>query len=366
MPAPLKVGLIGCGEISRTYLESAATFEGFDIVACADLRGEAAQFTAASNGLEALGVDELVASPHIDVVLNLTTPDAHASVNLAALAGGKHVYCEKPLAITVDDGAAVLAAATSSGLLAGSAPDTFLGGSQQTCRRLVDDGAIGEPVAATAVFMHRGHEDWHPSPGFFYKPGGGPLFDMGPYYLSALVNLLGPVCEVTAMTARGFDVREVMSQPRRGELVDVEVDTHVTGAVRFVGGAVATVVMSFDVSHHDLPPLQLHGTEASLAIPDPDYFGGPVALSPSRSHLWIDQPVDRPYLDDVRGLGLADLCAASDGHRPPRCSVSLAFHILEVMAALETSARTRRHVAVASRVERPAAMPADLPLGHFD
>ena len=366
MPVPLKIGLVGCGAISRVYLSSAAALEGFEIVACADLRAEAAQSTAADNGLEALGVDELVASPHIDAVLNLTTPDAHASISLAALAGGKHVYCEKPLATTVADGAAVLEAAGRSGLLVGSAPDTFLGGSHQTCRQLVDDGAIGEPIAATAVLMHRGHEDWHPNPDFYYKPGGGPLFDMGPYYLSALVNLIGPICDVTAMAARGFDAREVVAQPRRGELVDVEVDTHVTGAVKFAGGVVATVVMSFDISHHDLPHLQLHGTEGSLAVPDPDYFGGPVALSPGRTGRWIDQPVDRPYVAEVRGLGLADMCAASDGHRSARCSGQLAFHVLEVMAAFETSARTRQYVAVASRVQRPAALPANLPPGRFD
>ena len=367
MPAPLKIGLVGCGAISRVYLSSAAAFEGLEIVACADLRADVAQSTAAGNGLEALGVDELVASPHIDAVLNLTTPDAHASISLAALAAGKHVYCEKPLATTVADGAAVLEAAGRSGLLVGSAPDTFLGGSHQTCRRLVDDGAIGEPIAATAVLMHRGHEGLAPQPRLLLPARRRPAVRHG----SVLPQR---ACEPHRAGLRrhrhdGPRLRHtrggVAAPPGRTGSTSRSTPTS-PGPSSSSAGVVATVIMSFDVSHHDLPHLQLHGTEGSLAVPDPDYFGGPVALSPGRTGRWIDQPVDRPYVEEVRGLGLADMCAASDGHRPARCSGQLAFHVLEVMAALETSARTQQHVAVASRVPRPAALPADLPPGQFD
>jgi predicted dehydrogenase len=270
---PVKVGLIGCGVISAAYLEAARTFEILDFVACADLDPLAAKATAEAFGIEAMSVERLLES-EAEVVLNLTIPAAHGEVNRAALQAGKHAYCEKPFALDVADGKRVLELAESRGLRIGCAPDTFLGGGFQTVRKLVDEGAIGRPVAGTAFMMNHGPEGWHPNPGFYYKRGGGPLFDMGPYYLTALVNTLGAVKRVAALTSRGFEQRTITSQPRTGERVDVEVDTHTAGTLEFVDGAIVSVVMSFDTWLHSSRFIEIHGTESSLSAPDPNGFDG--------------------------------------------------------------------------------------------
>lgn len=359
-------GLIGCGNISDIYLKNSARFPALDIVACADLDTARAEAKAAQYGIRALPVAELVADPGIEVVLNLTVPGAHAEVDLAALAAGKHVYAEKPLALNRDDGRRVLEFAAVRGLRVGSAPDTFLGGGLQTCRRLIDAGVIGEPVAATAFMISRGHEHWHPNPAFYYQPGGGPMFDMGPYYLTALVSILGPVARVTGATRVTFPERRVTSQPHFGQVIPVEVPTHVTGVLEFASGAQGLIVTTFDVWSSTLPWLEIYGAEGSLRLPDPNTFGGPVYVKLGRAAEWSEVPITLPFADNSRGLGAADLASAVAHGRPSRASGELAFHVLDIMDAIHEAAAEGRHVRLTSTCARPAPLAEGLPPGELD
>ena len=361
---PVRIGLIGCGTISPAYLRAAATFDILQFVGCADLNPEAAKKTAAEFGVPAFSVDALLARDDVEVVLNLTIPAAHGEVNLAALGAGKHAYSEKPFGLDVAEGRKVLAAADAAGLRVGCAPDTFLGGGHQTVRGLIDAGAVGTPIAATAFMLSPGVESWHPNPAFYYHRGGGPLFDMGPYYLTALVNALGPVKRVSAITARGRDQRTIGSQPFAGQIIDVEVDTHAAGTLEFHGGAVATVVMSFDVRLHSNRWIEFHGVDASLSSPDPNGFGGTVRVSKRRS--WRRQPLSHGYRGNMRSIGLADMCQGIRTGRPHRCDGRLAHHVLEVMAAFGESSTSGRHVAIESKPNRPAPLPIGLADGELD
>jgi predicted dehydrogenase len=356
MTEPVQVGLVGCGNISGIYLKNAARFPAFDVVACADAVPERAQARGAEYGVPAVNVESLLADPTIEAVLNLTTPDAHAPIAQAALQAGKGVYNEKPLAIALEDGARLVETAQTAGLRLGAAPDTFLGGGLQTCRHLLDDGAIGQPVAATAFMLNHGHEGWHPNPDFYYQRGGGPLFDMGPYYLTALISLLGPVRRVTGSARKSFPERTIRSQPRAGERITVEVPTHLAAVLDFASGAIATLVTSFDVWAAEVPRLEIYGSEGSLSLPDPNTFGGSVRTKGPGDDTWQEVPVSLPFTDNSRGLGLADMCTALRAGTPHRANGEMACHVLEVMHAVETASRTGKHVTIASTCERPAPL----------
>ncbi len=278
----VKVGLIGCGNISNQYFKGCAAFNILEVTACADIDMDRARAKAAEQGVKALTVDEMLQDKDIDIVVNLTVPSAHASVSLAAIAAGKHVHSEKPLALTREDGQKLLDAAQKQGVLLGCAPDTFLGGGHQTARKLLDDGWIGKPVAATAFFLGHGPEAWHPNPDFFYKFGGGPMFDLGPYYLTALVHLLGPVKRVTGSTQISFPQRFATSSQlppeSYGHAIDVEIPTHLSGVIDFVNGGMATVITSFDVWSNSLPRIEIYGSEGTMIVPDPNRFDGPVQV----------------------------------------------------------------------------------------
>lgn len=364
---PCNVGIVGCGTISGAYLRIAETLQAFNIVACADLYLEAAQAKATEFGVsKACTVDELLADPDIDIVLNLTTPDAHGSVALAALAAGKSVYTEKPLALTRQEGQQVLALAEKKGLLVGGAPDTFLGGGIQTCRKLIDDGAIGQPIGATAFMMSRGHEHWHPNPDFYYKPGGGPMFDMGPYYLTALVFLLGPVRRVTGVTSMARSQRIISSQPKAGTVIEVKVPTHVTGLLDFANGAVGTIITSFDVQASTLPRIEIYGTEGSLLVPDPNTFGGPVKLHPVADQAWQEVPLTHGYPQNSRGLGVADMAYALASGRPHRANGRLTYHVLDIMHTFHDASDTGQHIVLGSTCKQPAPLPVGLAEGTLD
>ncbi len=360
------IGIIGCGNISDIYLKAGEKFPILDLIACADLDEERAAAKAAQYGIRAESVDGLLADPAIDIVVNLTIPAAHAAVDLAAIKAGKSVYGEKPLALRRDDGAAVLGQAAQAGVRVGSAPDTFLGAGLQTCRRLIDEGVIGEPVAATAFMVGHGHEHWHPNPEFYYKAGGGPLFDMGPYYLTALVALMGPVRRVSGATRISFPQRTISSQPFAGQVIDVEVPTHVSGLLDFANGAIGTVIMSFDVWSSTLPWLEIYGSEGTLRLPDPNTFGGPVLYQRGRDAEWINVPLAFPYAENSRGLGVADMAHALRSGRPHRASGELAQHVLDIMQALGDASDGGRHVTLSTTCVRPAPLPADLPFGVLD
>lgn len=356
MGQPLRVGVVGAGRISGQYLDTVARTDALRLTAVTDLDPARAEEAARRSGAAVAGsVADLVARDDVDAVLNLTVPAVHTEVALAAIAAGKHVYGEKPLAATRAEAAAVLAAAREAGVRVGCAPDTVLGTGTQTARKAVDDGLIGRPVAATAFMTTAGHEAWHPDPEFYYRPGGGPLLDMGPYYLSALVHMLGPVARVTGAASRPRAEREIGSGPRAGQRFPVEVDTHVTGVLEHEGGALSTLLMSFDVHAARLPRIEVHGTAGSLGVPDPNHFDGQVELFTAGE--WRPLPVSAGYRGAGRGTGLADLAAAADAGRPHLASAELAEHVLDVMLTLLDAAREGRALPVATNCERPAAVP---------
>ena len=354
---PLRVGIVGCGKIVGQYLESFRRLDGVRLAAVADLDAARAQEVAAEygQGVRALAVDELLAADDVDLVLNLTIPAAHAEIALKAIAAGKHVYGEKPLAATAREAREVLDAARAAGVVVGCAPDTVLGTGIQTARKAIDDGLIGAPVAATATMVTPGHERWHPNPDFYYQPGGGPLLDMGPYYVTALVTLLGPVVSVVGAASHTRAERTIGSGPRAGETVPVTTDTHVTGVLVHASGALSTLVMSFDAVKTTSANIEVHGEKGTLAVPDPNHFDGDVRLFALGGSEWETLPVSAGYVDSGRGFGIADLAATPEGQEP-RAGGRLAYHVLEVMESLLDSAHSRRAVAIQSTAERPAAV----------
>ena len=361
----LKVGIIGTGNIAPAYIRGCAPFNVIELTACADILTDRAQAFAAEHGLAAYSVDDLLARDDIDIVINLTIPLAHAEVSLQIIEAGKHVYCEKPLAVDRDDGAQVVSAAQAAGLRIGCAPDTFLGGGGQTARKVIDDGLIGKPAAATAFWLSRGHERWHPNAGFYYLKGGGPHFDMGPYYLTALVNLMGPVARVSSAAQRTFPERIATSEALMGQVLPVEVNTHVAGTLEFESGAIATVILSFDVWGNHLPEIEIHGEKGSLSAPDPNRFDGDVRLLKGGVSDWIDIPLTHST-NIGRGAGVADMAYAIQSGRPHRASGDLAFHVLDIMSALDESAEQGRHIDIKSTLDQPAALPAGLADGLLD
>jgi predicted dehydrogenase len=370
--APLGVGIIGCGTISAIYLQNMRRFPRLKLVACADLRAEAAQAAAAKHGVSARGIDALLASPDIDVIVNLTVPAAHFDVSAAALASGKHVFSEKPLCAQSDQGRALVAQAGRRGLKLGCAPDTFLGAGGRLAREIIDSGRIGKVLSGACFLMSHGMEHWHPDPEFYFKPGGGPILDMAPYYLATLINLIGPVASVQARSSTGFAERIVTAaSPRQGHAIKVETPTTVMALVRFASGADIMFTMSWDVWKHGHPPIELYGTEGSLRVPDPNFFGGVVECT-ERGGDWVsvdssERPFGRPNWRspawaatmpdraNYRCLGVAELAGAVGDGAPHRCSGALASHVLDAMHAILLAGQQGGVVEINSRVERPAA-----------
>lgn len=359
MGKPLNIGIIGCGAIVAQYLKTFPQLESVKLVAVADLDAARAQAVADSQpGVRALTVDELLADDEVDAVLNLTIPAAHAEVALRAIDAGKHVYGEKPLAATTEEARTVLDAARAAGVRVGCAPDTVLGTGIQTARKAIDDGLIGAPISATATMVTPGHERWHPNPDFYYVPGGGPLLDMGPYYVTALVTLLGPVASVIGAASHTRTSRTIASGPRAGEAVPVTTDTHVTGVLVHESGALSTLLMSFDAVQTGSPNIEIHGEAASLIVPDPNVFEGDVEICTlaERDAGWKVLPVSAGYRDAGRGYGLADLADTPDGEEH-RANGELAYHVLDVMESLLCSASSGSSVTVRSRADRPGTVP---------
>lgn len=366
MPNGLRVGVVGCGAISNAYVKGCKLFDGLELVACADINEEVARAKGEEHGIPVCPVDTLIADSGVDAVLNLTVPVAHAGITLAALKAGKHVYSEKPLAVTFEDGCRIQALAKEKGLRVGCAPDTFLGAGFQACRKLVDDHWLGRIIGGTAFFMSRGPEGWHPNPGFFYQVGGGPAFDMGPYYITALIHLLGPASRVSAVCKKAFEQRTATCKEHFGERLPVEIPTHNTGILTFRSGAVITVVFSFDVIRHQHHPIELYGTGGSLQAPDPNTFGGPVRVFRPQHGEWQDMALTHGYRENSRGIGLADMAAAIRDDRPHRCHGDMALHVLEVLHAFEQSSKNGNAVTLTTTCEQPAPLPLDLLPGILD
>lgn len=364
---PMKIGVIGCGNISGCYLKNQKQFPVLDVVAVSDLDMSRAEAQAEEYEIpRASSVEELLKDPQIEIVLNLTTPAAHTPVNLAALEAGKHVYLEKPLAINLEDAKKVLALAKKKNLRVGCAPDTILGAGHQTARKLLDDGWIGQPIAAVAFMTCRGHESWHPDSEFYYQTGGGPMFDMGPYYLSDLVQLLGPVKRVCGSAQKSFPTRTMTVDVKYGKVIPVNVATHVAGTMDFASGAVATVIMSFDVVSSSLPRIEIYGSEGTLTVPNPNCFGEDVFVNRVRGGEKIKMPHTHNYPENHRSLGLADMAYAIQTGRPHRASGELAYHVLELFHAFHIASDTGKYYDVQSSVQRPAPMAMGLLPGILD
>lgn len=356
----LRVGVVGCGNISSIYLKNCTkVFRNLQIVALADLAPERASAKAAEFGIErSSSVEELLAAKDLDAVLNLTIPLAHYEVAKAALDAGKHVYGEKPLAVDFEAGRKLAELADTKGLLIGSAPDTFLGAGLQTCRKLIDDGWIGEVVGASAFMLCGGHESWHPDPAFYYKRGGGPMFDMGPYYLHALISLVGPVASLSGRATSAWERRTITSEPRFGEVIEVEVPTNVSAILDFAGGAQGTITTSFDVrggSSH--APIEIYGSEGTLLVPDPNTFGGTVRIRRRGQPDFAEIPLAFGYAENSRGLGLSDMAGAIEEGRPARASGELALHALEIMEGIHRSSDSGNKYVMRTSCSRPEPMP---------
>lgn len=365
--SPLRVGLIGCGNIAPSYLGRAPLFGGIEFVAVADLDMSRAEARAAEYGLRAQTVEALLAADDIDAVVNLTIPAAHAEVTSRILKAGKHAYSEKPLGVSVAEARAIADLAAETGLRVGCAPDTFLGGSHQTARALVDGGAIGRVTHGTCHVMSAGMEMWHPDPDFFFKPGAGPVLDIGPYYVAFLINILGPVAAVCAMSNSATPTRTITSEPRRGETITVETPTTVHAVLQFAEGAIVTLGASWDCHAHGHRNIELYGTEGSLYPRDPNFFGGPVTVASKTGeeavHDGAEHPLSAPnrqaghgeMVADYRSVGLADMAAAIAEGRDHRCSLERAVHATEVMEGILASGETGRFVAMTTTCTRPDA-----------
>jgi len=365
----VKVGIIGCGAISPAYFKGCSVFEILEVVACADLDMEKAKARAAEfNVPKVCTVNELLADPEIEIVVNLTVPKAHAEIDLAILNAGKHVFSEKPFSLNRVEGKKILDLAASKKLRVGCAADTFLSSGAQTCRKLIDDGWIGTPIGATAFMVCHGHESWHPSPEFYYEVGGGPMFDMGPYYLGSMINLLGPVTRVTGMTKTSFPERRITSKPKFGKVVKVEIPTHVAGVMEFAGGVIGTILMSFDVWGAQVPSIEIYGTMGTLSVPDPNGTGGPVKCLRVGNN-WSEFPITHPYGTEGypgRGLGVADLAYAIRTGRAVRASGEMAYHIVDIMESIHDAAREGKRIDLTTTCAQPKAVPTGLSYGQLD
>jgi predicted dehydrogenase len=371
---PTVVGVIGCGTISEAYFKGAARSELIRVKSCADLLPEAAEARAKEFGAEAGPVDALLADPDIQIVINLTVPLAHGPVSRQIITAGKHVYSEKPLAARFTEAQALMLAAAGRGVRVGCAPDTFLGAAHQACRRAIDAGRIGRPIAGAAAVLSHGMEHWHPNPEFFFKRGGGPIHDIGPNYVTQLVNLLGPVMRVTAQASTASPIRTVTSEPRRGQMIEVEVPTTVNGVLSFASGANVSLTTSWDVWQHRRLPFEIYGSEGSLLVPDPNFFGGAPQIT-ARDADWQELDISaHPFREpnrtlrsgtqvaDYRIIGLLDMATALRQGRAHRANGDLALHVLEVLDAFERSSVEGRHV----MIETPCERPEPLPLGSAE
>ncbi|WP_010257376.1 Gfo/Idh/MocA family protein [Treponema primitia] len=355
----LRIGIVGIGKISGIYLQNLTGMFGKRVIlsAVTDLIPERAEKAAEEYKTRYIkGIDELINDPSVDIILNITQPQKHFQVAMTAVKAGKHVYDEKPLCVTREEAQELLKTAAASKVRVGGAPDTFLGAGIQTCRKLIDDGWIGKPIAATAFMMNHGHEHWHPDPEFYYKAGAGPMFDMGPYYLTALVNLLGPITRVSGSAQQGFKTRTITSEPQNGKIINVDVPTHIAGVLDFANGAVGTIITSFDVWASSMPFIEIYGTEGTLQVPDPNYFGGPVKVRRFQAEEWSEVPLLKGFPENSRGLGITDMAEAIVEGRPHRASGELAYHVLEVMHGIHDASASGIYYQLKSTCVQPEIM----------
>ncbi|MGR9497428.1 Gfo/Idh/MocA family protein [Rhizobium leguminosarum] len=367
MTKELGVGIIGCGNISTTYFSLAPLFKGLKVLACADINAQAAEARAQEYGVKAQTIDALLVNDEIDVVVNLTIPDAHFRVSKTILEAGKHVYSEKPLVLSLEEGEELRRIAKQKNLAVGCAPDTFLGGAHQLARKFIDDGGIGRVTSGACYVMSPGMEMWHPNPDFFFLPGGGPILDLGPYYIANLINLIGPVKRVGGMTSMASPTRTITSEPRNGEIIPVKTPTTIQALLEFVNGATVTLTASWDVWSHRHANMELYGTDGSLYVPDPNFFGGTVEASGRDKDIkpleaWehpfgkINQENPNGARANYRTAGLADMVMALIEGRDARCSLDRTLHGVDVMTSILKSGEEGRFIDLTTTCTQPAAL----------
>ncbi|TLS38394.1 Gfo/Idh/MocA family protein [Pseudalkalibacillus caeni] len=351
------VGIIGCGNISSVYITNFIQMEEVELVSVADLDMKKAERRAKEFNIKNFEApQDLISRSDIDIIVNLTTPEVHAEVIENVLLHGKHVYVEKPLAVELEDAQKVIDLARRKQIRIGCAPDTFLGGAAQTCRKIIDNDEIGMPIGAHAFMLCPGHESWHPDPGFYYARGAGPLFDMGPYYLTNLIALFGSVQGVVGMAKKTYDYRKIKSKPRFGEKIKVETPTHINGILNFSNGMTASLTTSFDVWHTTLPYIEVYGTKGTMLIPDPNSYGGEIKIKKEGDSDWKSVPIEFPYTENDRGIGVLDLIRSIKRKVKHRANASVGMHVLEIMHGLIKSAEEKKFVSINSTCERPPIM----------
>lgn len=335
-------GILGLGAISGIYLcNLKKKFQEIDILAVCDHSPAKAEKAAKQYEIPKVcrTLEDMLADDRIEIILNLTRPADHYETTKTALLAGRHVYSEKPLASSYSQGKELTELAAAKGLLLGCAPDTFLGAGIQTCKSLIEEGKIGKIIGAEARMMCRGHEKWHPSPEFYYRKGGGPMMDMGPYYLTAMVSLMGSVCQVSGMTGKGFEKRKIETGPGKGRWIDVEVPTYEAGLLRFESGAVGSVLMTFDVCYDRQDFLEIYGTEGTIRLPDPNGFGGKIMVCTADSSAFSEVPLRSGFQEESRGLGLKDMAEALRKGRKFHVNADQALHVLEIIEKIEAAGR---------------------------
>ena len=357
MDKKMNVGVVGCGNISTIYLKNLTElFTNVNVYGVADLDEEKAKNASEKYNVPVMTLDEMLSDKNVDIILNITAPQGHYPICKKALLAGKHVYVEKPLSLEYKQGKELLQIAEEKGLYIGCAPDTFLGAGIQTCINLINSDTIGKPIGATAFMMCHGHESWHPAPEFYYNAGGGPLFDMGPYYITALVRMIGGVKSVFAYADKSFATRTITSEPQKGKVIPVNVDTHITALLKFENGCVATIIMSFDVWKHNLPHIEIYGTKGSLSVPDPNGFGGSVKVATIENRTFTEVPLVSAFSENCRGLGLSETALAISENRINNASGKLGLHVLEIMDKIIESSKQGKELFLES------VLPKGIPL----
>ena len=365
------IGLIGCGNIAETYFRAQDYFNNIKFIACADKFPEVSKKCADQYNIKSLTVDEIIHDTNVDVILNLTIPQAHFEISKLALEAGKHVYSEKPMSIKYDEAHELVNLAKDNNLYLGNAPDTFLGGGGQVARKFVDNGDIGKVMTGNFIFAFPGVQEFHPNPESWFQSGGGPVIDMGPYFFTTLVNLLGPVKNVRSRGKKFADQREYLVGPKKGKSFNVDISTSVMLDIEFANEAIVQGFISFDVQNHARNHMELYGTKGSLVVPDPNMFGGPVLLSRELGSKWQEFSVEDKYLgktniinhsgrsneapkqSNYRGVGLSEMIYSIENNIQHRCNGNLALHVLDIIESTIIASETKKEVSLRSTCEQP-------------
>jgi len=368
------IGLIGCGNIAETYFKSQNYFNNINFIACADINQRSADSCAKQNNIKSMSVDDLLNDDEIDVILNLTIPQAHYEISERALSAGKHVYSEKPMAIKLSDGKKIIELANKKKLYFGNAPDTFLGGGGQLSRKLIDEESIGDILTGNFIFAFSGVQTFHPNPESWFQVGGGPVIDMGPYFFTALVNLLGPAKNIRARGVKFSSNRTIETGPKAGKEFSVDIPTSFMMDIEFHNGSIVQGFLSFDVQNHARNHMELYGSKGTIVVPDPNMFGGPVLISKELGSEWKELSVESMYLgktniinhsgrsneapkqSNYRGIGLSEMIYAIENNKPHRCSGELAFHVLDIIDTVIHAAKKNQEVEIKSTCKKPEPM----------